>query len=193
MILIGLTGTIGSGKTFALSFFKSKKIAVFSADNEVKKILENKTVKKKIYKKFPEVFFKEKINKKKLALIVFSDKKKLNCLEKITHPLVKKKKKDFLNKNKKEKVVVMEIPIIFEKNSKKNYHCIILMKVNKKIQRQRVIKRKNMTPQLLKRILSNQMPNKKKKADYIINNNGPKSKTRKNLKLILNKIISTTL
>ena len=47
MILIGLTGTIGSGKTFALSFFKSKKIAVFSADNEVRKILENKNVKKK--------------------------------------------------------------------------------------------------------------------------------------------------
>ena len=193
MILVGLTGTIGSGKTFALSFFKSKKITVFSADDEVKKILENKIVKKKIYKKFPEVFFKEKINKKKLALIVFSDKKKLNCLEKIIHPLVKKKKKDFLNKKKKEKVIVMEIPIIFEKKSKKNYDCIILMDVNKKIQRQRVMKRKNMTPQLLKRILSNQTPDKKKKADYIINNNGPKSKTRKNLALTLNKIISTTL
>ena len=193
MILVGLTWTIGSGKTFALSFFKSKKITVFSADDEVKKILENKIVKKKIYKKFPEVFFKEKINKKKLALIVFSDKKKQNCLEKIIKPLVKKKKKDFLKKKKKEKVIVMEIPIIFEKKSKKNYDCIILMDVNKKIQRQRVMKRKNMTPQLLKRILSNQTPDKKKKADYIINNNGPKSKTRKNLALTLNKIISTTL
>ncbi len=119
MILIGLTGTIGSGKTFALNFFKSKKITVFSADNEVKKVLENKNVKDKIYKKFPDVFFKEKINKKKLALIVFNDKKKLNYLEKIIHPLVKEKKKDFLNKNKNKKIIVMEIPIIFEQKSKK--------------------------------------------------------------------------
>ena len=193
MILIGLTGTIGSGKTFALSFFKSKKIAVFSADNEVRKILENKNVKKKIYKKFPEVFFKKKIDKKKLALIVFSDKKKLNCLEKIIHPLVKKKKKDFIKRNKKEKVIIMEIPIIFEKKNKKSYDCIILMNVNKKTQHDRVMKRENMTPQLLKRILSNQTANKKKKADYVINNNGSKRKTRKNLQITLNKIISTTL
>ena len=193
MILIGLTGTIGSGKTFALSFFKSKKIAVFSADNEVRKILENKNVKKKICKKFPEVFFKKKIDKKKLALIVFSNKKKLKYLEKIIHPLVKKKKNDFLKKNKKEKAIVMEIPIIFEKNKNKKYDCIILMNVNKKTQHDRVMKRENMTPQLLKRILSNQTANKKKKADYVINNNGSKRKTRKNLQITLNKIISTTL
>ena len=92
MILIGLTGIIGSGKTFALNFFKSKKITVFSADDEVKKILESKIVKDKIYKKFPETFSKKKINKKKLALIVFSDRKKLRSLEKVIHPLVKKKK-----------------------------------------------------------------------------------------------------
>ena len=60
MILIGLTGTIGSGKTFALNFFKSKKITVFSADDEVKKILESKVVKDKIYKKFPKTFSKKK-------------------------------------------------------------------------------------------------------------------------------------
>ena len=56
MILIGLTGTIGSGKTFALSFFKSKKIKIFSADEKVKKILETKIVKEKIYKLFPGAF-----------------------------------------------------------------------------------------------------------------------------------------
>ena len=193
MILIGLTGTIGSGKTFALNFFKAKKITVFSADKEVKKILKDKVVKNKIYKKFPDVFFKKKINKKKLALIVFNNKKKLHNLEKIVHPLVKKKKKEFLNKNKKKKVIIMEIPIIFEKKNKKKYDYIILMNVNKKIQRQRVMKRKNMTPQLLKRILSNQMPDKKKKADYIINNNGTKRETKKTLKETLDKIISTGL
>ncbi|MBC49946.1 MAG: dephospho-CoA kinase [Pelagibacteraceae bacterium] len=194
MILIGITGIIGSGKTLALNFFREKKITVFSADEEVKKILEKKIVKDKIYKKFPSAFLRKKIDKNKLALIVFSDKKKLNFLEKIIHPLVKQKKKNFLNKNKKKKIIVMEIPIIFEKKSKKNYDCIILMNTNKKIQHQRVMKRKNMTPQLLKKIMANQIANKKKKyADYIINNNGTKNKTRKILKEILNRIISTAL
>ena len=194
MILIGITGIIGSGKTLALNFFREKKITVFSADEEVKKILEKKIVKDKIYKKFPSAFLRKKIDKNKLALIVFSDKKKLNFLEKIIHPLVKQKKRNFLNKNKKKKIIVMEIPIIFEKKSKKNYDCIILMNTNKKIQHQRVMKRKNMTPQLLKKIMANQKANKKKKyADYIINNNGTKNKTRKILKEILNRIISTAL
>ena len=95
MILIGLTGTIGSGKTFALNFFKSKKITIFSADDEVKKIFKSRIIKDKIYKKFPESFSKKKINKNKLASIVFSDRKKLRSLEKLIHPLVKKKKKIF--------------------------------------------------------------------------------------------------
>ena len=67
------------------------------------------------------------------------------------------------------------------------------MTVNKKIQRQRVMKRKNMTPQLFEKILSNQIPDKKKKADFIIDNNGSKVKTSKILRKTLNKIMSTKL
>ena len=194
MILIGLTGTIGSGKTFALNFFKSKKITVFSADDEVKKIFKSKIIKDKIYKKFPESFSKKKINKNKLASIVFTDRKKLRSLEKIIHPLVKKKKNFFLNKNKNKKIIIMEIPIIFEQKNEKNYNYIILMNINRKIQRQRVMKRKNMTMQLFKKILFNQISYKKKKnVDFVVNNNGSKEKTRQILKKVLNKIISTGL
>ena len=194
MILIGLTGTIGSGKTFALNFFKSKKITVFSADEEVKKILNIKIIKDKIYKLFPQVFFRKKLNKIFLASVVFSNKKKLKKLEKIIHPIVRKNKKNFLNRNKKKKIIVMEIPIIFEKKKTQEYDYIILMNVNKKIQRQRVMKRKNVTPQLFKKILSNQISDKKKKhADFIINNNGKKIETKQILKKILNKIISTNI
>ena len=194
MILIGLTGIIGSGKTFALNFFKSKKITIFSADDEVKKIFKSRIIKDKIYKKFPESFPKKEINKNKLASIVFSDKKKLRSLEKVIHPIIKKKKNFFLNKNKKKKIIIMEIPIIFEQKNEKNYNYIILMNINRKIQRQRVMKRKNMTMQLFKKILSNQISYKKKKnVDFVVNNNGSKEKTRQILKKVLNKIISTGL
>ena len=194
MILVGLTGIIGSGKTFALGFFKSRRTIIFSADEEVKKILEKKNIKEKIYKLFPESFSKKKLNKNILASIVFGDRKKLRKLEKIIHPLVKKKKKTFLNRNRNKKVIIMEIPIIFEQKNEKNYNYIILMNINRKIQRQRVMKRKNMTMQLFKKILSNQISYKKKKnVDFVVNNNGSKEKTRQILKKVLNKIISTEL
>ena len=190
MILVGLTGIIGSGKTFALGFFKSRRTTIFSADEEVKKILEKKSIKEKIYKLFPESFSKKKLNKNILASIVFGDRKKLRKLEKIIHPLVKKKKKTFLNRNRNKKVIIMEIPIIFEQKSKKNYNYIIVMNVSRKIQYKRVMKRKNMTPELLKKILSNQISDKKiKYADFVINNNGPKNKTKQALRKTLDKIM----
>ena len=194
MILIGLTGTIGSGKTFALNFFKSKKIKVFSADEKVKKILGNKIVKEKIYKLFPQAFIGKKLNKSLLASIVFSNKKKLRNLEKIIHPRVRKEKKNFLDIHKNKNFIIMEIPLIFEQKRKKNYNYIILMDVNKKNQFERIKKRKNMTKELFKKILANQVSNKKKKfADFVINNNGTKAKTREILKKTLDKIISTGL
>ena len=190
MILVGLTGQIGTGKTFALNFFKSKKIKTFSADEEVKKVLKLNYIQNKIYKRFPNVFKKKKLNKKLLAIEVFNQKKKLQILEKIIHPVVNKEKKIFLNKNKNQKILILEIPIIFEKKSEKNYDFIILMSVNKKIQMERVIKRKNMTVELFNDILTNQVSNQKKKfADFIINNSSSKEETKKKLNTVLKKIL----
>ena len=190
MILVGLTGQIGTGKTFALNFFKSKKIKTFSADEEVKKVLKLNYIQNKIYKRFPNVFKKKKLNKNLLAIEVFNQKKKLQILEKIIHPVVNKEKKIFLNKNKNQKILILEIPIIFEKKSEKNYDFIILMSVNKKIQMERVIKRKNMTVELFNDILTNQVSNQKKKfADFIINNSSSKEETKKKLNTVLKKIL----
>ena len=90
MIVVGITGTIGSGKTFALNFFKSKKLPTFSADKEVKKLLEKKYVKEKLKILFPEVFINKKLNKRILRSLVFNDKKKLRKLEEFIHPIVGK-------------------------------------------------------------------------------------------------------
>ena len=189
MILIGLTGIIGSGKTFALNFFKKKGYSIFSADEEVKKILKTSIIKKKINKSFPEVFDRNKLNKNKLAQIVFSNKNKLKKIENIIHPIVNKKKNLFIKKNRK-KIIILEIPIIFEKKSAKNYDYIILMQINKKKQFERVIKRKNMTLKLLNDINLNQISSRQKKyADFIVNNNNSKQETKKKLQSILNEIL----
>mgnify|MGYP001467170456 CR=1 FL=1 len=81
--------------------------------------------------------------------------------------MLEKKKKNFLEINKKKKLIIMEIPIIFEQKAKKNYDYIILMNINKKIQFQRIKKRKNMTNELFKKILSNQISNKKKNLQIL--------------------------
>ena len=194
MIVVGITGTIGSGKTFALNFFKSKKLPTFSAYMEVKKLLEKKYVKKKLKILFPEVFINKKLNKRILRSLVFNDKKKLRKLEEFIHPIVGKEKNLFLKKNKKKKIVFLEKHIIFEKKSQKNYDYIIIMNTNKKLQFKRICNRRDMTYDLYKKIISNQISNKKKnKADFVIDNNKSKVETTKILKKTLKKIISTEL
>ena len=198
MIIVGLTGSIGSGKSFIINFFRSKKIPTYCADNEVKKILDKDTfIKRKIIKIFPSACVNKKIDKNKLSSIVFNDKKKLKKLENIIHPKVGKTKKNFLflHKKKKSPIVVLEIPILFETKGHKNCDHTILVTVNKKEQIKRVLKRKNMNKERLNMILKNQMPEKRKRklADFVINNSFSKKKTLKRLALILNKILSTEL
>ena len=198
MIIVGLTGSIGSGKSFVGNFLKSKKIPIYHADKEANKILENDNlVKRKIIKLFPNAYINKTINRTKLALIVFKDKKKLKKLESIIHPKVEQSKKKFLsfNKKKKTKLVILEIPILFETKGHKNCNYTILVYVNKKEQFKRVLARKNMSKEKLKVILSNQMSNKKKKkmADFSINNNSTKKKAREETRKIMEKILTTNL
>ena len=104
MIIVGLTGSIGSGKSFIANFLKLKRIPIYYADKEANKILENDNlVKRKIIKLFPNAYINKKINRTKLALIVFKDKKKLKKLESIIHPKVEQSKKKFLSFHKKKK------------------------------------------------------------------------------------------
>ena len=198
MIIVGLTGSIGSGKSFVGNFLKLKKIPIYHADKEANKILENDNlVKRKIIKLFPNAYINKKINRTKLALIVFKDKRKLKKLESIIHPKVEQSKKKFLSfhKKKKTKLVILEIPILFETKGHTNCNYTILVYVNKKEQFKRVLARKNMSKEKLKAILSNQMSNKKKKkmADFTINNNFTKEKARGEIKKIMEKILSTGL
>ena len=197
MIILGLTGSIGSGKSFAATFFKSKGIPVYDADKEVQKILKNYKVIKQVKIFFPGCFKKNKLNKNKLSDIVFKNKKKLKQLEKIVHPKVGREKKEFLayyNKKKKP-IVVLEIPILFETKGEKRCNFIILMTVNKTKQFKRLIKRKNMTKEKYEEIVANQMDDKykKEKANFIISNNSTKAKTRKKLEETLKKILLTDL
>ena len=148
MIKIAVTGNIGSGKTTICGIIKNLGFKVFESDEEVKEILEEKeqiqNLIKEFHLKIPGLVNKNKIDKEKLGAFVFSNPIELKKLEGLIHPIVWKRKEKFLVKHNKEKLIFFDVPILFEKKLEKNFDFIIYTKISKDIQKQRVLKRKNM-------------------------------------------------
>ena len=117
MIVIGLTGSVGTGKTQISKYFVKNGIPVFESDKEVRKIQENETTQKEICKLFPNAIIGRKINRKKLAEIVFKDEIKLRSLEKIVYKKLKIIQEKWIKNQTKfrRKLVVFDVPLLFEK------------------------------------------------------------------------------
>ncbi len=204
MKIIGLTGGIASGKNFIAEIFANNGAAIFDADEEVHKLLESdKSTIEEVKKFSPESFIEQKINRKILGKIVFSNSEKLEMLEKILHPKVRKKYQSFLDKSKKEgrKMVILNIPLLLEK---KGYECdkIIAVISAKSIQRNRFLERaKESYPEIFaeekenlikqfEKIFLKQTTNKdrKKVADFVIDNTKSRDFTISQVKS-LNKLL----
>ena len=167
MIIIGITGSIGMGKSTIASMLKFFGIPIHDSDLVVKVLIEtNSLVLKKIKKNWPEVIdiidSNEVINKGKLC--------KEN-LEKIIHPLVNKKRKMFLKKYESKNIVGMDVPLLYETGLNKICNYIFLALTSEANQAKRVLKRKNMTKEKFESIKENQWSDemKKEQKPYIIN------------------------
>ena len=176
MIIIGITGSIGMGKTTVSKMLRILKIPVFDSDKKVKEILEkNYDIIEKISKIWPEsVSFhqkQKKINKKILSNKIFESKKERKKLERIIHPLVKKERTSFLKKFEKYFVVGLDIPLLYETGMDKECDYIFLVNTTKKIQKKRVLMRPNMTEKKFELINNSQwsFEKKKKEKPFIIN------------------------
>lgn len=180
MIVLGVTGSIGAGKSTVASILRNCQIPVFDADSEAHAVLEkNKTALKKIKDEFPSAFSKGSINRKAIGRIVFSNDRKARSLEKIIHPYVLSQLKIFLKREKKSgaRLVVLDIPLLFETGLEKICDKIIVVTTSPEIQRRRVLARKGMKSFVLKKIQRKQFSEaiKKKKADFIVPNVGSRS------------------
>ena len=174
MIKIGLTGSIAVGKSFVLSIFKTEyNIPVFSSDECVRDIYRhnldlNNFIKDEILASNNE------FSNEDIANIVFKDRIKLEKLENYIHPLIKIERNNFINQefSKKSKFVVIEVPLLFEKNLEHEFDKVILVDVTEDIQEKRALLRKNMSKEKYLAIKANQIPNseKIKRSDFIINN-----------------------
>ncbi|MAR79371.1 MAG: dephospho-CoA kinase [Rhodospirillaceae bacterium] len=173
LIKLGLTGSIGMGKTRTTLMFKSLGIPTFDSDKKVHDLFtNNNNLKSVIAKNFDGVVSNNIINRNLLGEIVFQNKKKRNELENIVHPLVRLERKKFtLNAIRNRfPIVLYDIPLLFETNSLKLYDYIIVVTAPKFIQDKRVLKRPGMTKEKYENINLSQMPDfkKKKKADFIV-------------------------
>jgi dephospho-CoA kinase len=193
---VGLTGGIASGKSTTTKILKSKKIPVHDSDLVVTDIYEKPNKKfidflKRINLK--ESINKNKIDKKIIREVVFSNKAKKKQLEDHLHLEVKKSRERFLKKQKRTKanIVFLDIPLLFEK--KLNHICdyVVLLTAPISIRKKRALKRKGMSVEILNKILKTQLVDgiKKKKANFIINTSGKKSLLSKKIFDIINEIL----
>ena len=191
MVRVGILGSVGSGKTFIANIFKELSFNIFSADNEVANIYKNnKIVNRKIANFFKLKLYKGKINKKDLRDLLKKNPKKFKFLNKIIHPIVRKRLALFLSRFKKNKLVVLDIPLLVENKMLNFVDIFILVKTKSNSFLSRIKKRKNLDKKFLN-ILKKQQASEKIKesyADFIIYNSS-KNKVKLQVKSILDKIL----
>jgi len=172
--IIGLTGGIGSGKSTVASYIASKGIPVYIADEEAKKLMDSKRISTKIQAIFSENILSEKgkLDRKKIATIVFNSPEKLSELNAIVHPEVKKHFTNWLKKHKNALFVIKEVAILFE--TKGNLSCdkVILITAPQEIRIERAMKRDNVNRESILKRIQNQLPEEEKiqKSDFVVYN-----------------------
>jgi dephospho-CoA kinase len=191
MVRVGILGPVGSGKTFIANIFKELSFNIFSADNEVANIYKNnKTVNKNIAKFFKLKLYKGKINKQDLRDSLKKNPKKFKFLNKTIHPIVRKRLAIFLSRFKKNKLVVLDIPLLVENKMLNFVDILVLVKTRSNSFLSRIKKRKNLDKQFLNILKKQQISEKVKEsyADFIIYNSS-KNKVKLQVKKIIDKIL----
>jgi len=182
MIKVGITGSIASGKTTASKILSHRRGPLFSADLAVKELYQNKNFRSLISKNFGL----ENNNQVKNSIkkLIFNDKSNLNKLERLIHPLVRKKLKKFTYLNKNKKFLFYEIPLLIESKLMKLFDVIIFIKSKKELRLKR-FKSKQNNKKLFNLLDSKQMAeNKKIKfCNYVVVN-------EKNLKILKKKLLT---
>ncbi|MEO9893057.1 dephospho-CoA kinase [Aurantibacter sp.] len=174
MILIGLTGGIGSGKTTVAKIFKKLGVPVYNSDKEAKKLMNSsKELRNSIKELFgKEAYKKKKLNRSFIAEKVFNNRELLQKLNSIVHPAVREHFKDWTTKQESS-YVIQEAAIIFEQNNQDFYDKVILVTAPKAVRIERVLQRDpNQDKAQIERRMANQLSDREKieLSDYVIEN-----------------------
>jgi dephospho-CoA kinase len=190
MIVIGLTGSIGMGKSTIASQLAILGVKTINADVIVHGLLAQggKAV-PEVEKHFPGVVHNGSVDRKKLGSIVFHDDKRKLQLESIIHPLVRQVELDFIKCERAmgAKVVALDIPLLFETGGESMCDVTLVTTATHFIQRQRVMRRPNMTEEKFHAILARQMPDgeKRARADFVVHTGLGKASSLRQIKAML--------
>ena len=175
MIIIGITGSIGMGKSTVANMLNQFKIPVFDSDREVRDILENNNaVKKQIYDLWPDVILtgknKKEIDKNLLSRKIFGNRKYRKTLESIIHPKVRERRNIFIKSVERSPIVALDVPLLYETGTDKVCDDIFLVYTNEETQKKRVLARSGMTQKKLDLIKKAQWNDQKKrdKNPYLV-------------------------
>ena len=190
MIKIGILGDIGSGKSFVAKQFG---YPVFNADKEVAKIYKKeKCCYLKLKKKLPKYINSYPIKKNELGRAILKNKNNLKKIVNIVHPLVRKRMNNFLKKNYKSKMVVLDIPLLIENKMYDKNFVLIFIKAKKSHINKKLKERSNYNKVLIKyfRKLQTSIKIKKKLSHYVIKNNFKLSNIKKNVTFVKKQILN---
>lgn len=176
VIKLGVTGGLASGKSTACRFLQEKGCPVFDADKVAKDILfSSPEIWEKLAQKFgPDIITDNELDKSKLAEVAFSSRRNQSILNSLIHPRVREKFQDFVvEKEADNKVVVADVPLLFEGDFDKLVDYSLLIFTDRDIRIKRALKRGNLTREQIENRMELQMPEKekKKRATYVIENN----------------------
>lgn len=172
MIVFGLTGSIGMGKSKAASLLRWMGLPVHDSDKAVHSALQKGPAFEQVAHLFPSAVHKGVIDRKALGAIVFKDKEALRALEAVLHPAAQASQLKFIRamQAKGKKAAVLEIPLLFETGAESRVDYVICVSAPYAIQRRRVLARKNMDEAKFRNILASQIPDADKRgmSDFVV-------------------------
>jgi dephospho-CoA kinase len=190
MIVVGLTGSIGMGKSNAAHGLRRLGVPVHDADGAVHRLMgPGGRAVRKVAEIFPRALAGNRIDRKVLGDLVFGDTPALRRLEAIIHPLVRQSSRAFLAaaRRRRARIAVLDIPLLYESGGEKSVDLVIVVSAPRQIQRQRVLARPGMTEEKFRAIVARQVPDaeKRRRADYVVLTGGHRGETFRQLKRIV--------
>ncbi|MBK8007624.1 MAG: dephospho-CoA kinase [Rhizobiales bacterium] len=193
MKILGLTGSVGMGKSTTAQMFVAEGIPMFDADAAVHHLYASEAA-PLIEREFPGTTSDGKVDREKLSAQVVGKPEALLRLEKLVHPLVGKLRAKFMADAEKAgaKAVLLDIPLLFETGDPSKFHAVIVVSAPAEVQRERVLARAGMTAEKFDAILKRQMPDsdKRARADFVINTGEGLESARKQVKQVLAEVLN---
>lgn len=191
--ILGLTGSIGMGKSAVAAMFREAGVPVFDADAAVHELQGPQgALLAAIEQEFPGSTNADGVNRPKLGAAVFGDPAALRRLEAIVHPAVAELRGSFLAKHTAAPLIVFDIPLLYEKSGHSGLDAVAVVSASAQQQRERVLARPGMTEEKFTKILGLQVPDaeKRQRADYVIDTGVSRDQTRQAVQQLVQKLKS---